>query len=101
MDPRAAALAAGAALLVQQTAVDAWVRPGEGRPLPELMAGALAALRLTAGPYGVRGRRRSRGLSARPGHPRTTPEISSHCRRSRSCRSTSRAWGWSLAGARS
>ena len=50
MDPAAAALTAGAALLVQQTAVDAWVRPGESRTLRELLPQTLQALRLAVTP---------------------------------------------------
>ena len=47
MDPDTAVLTAGAALLVQQTAVDIWIRPGERRTLRELMPQTLQALRGT------------------------------------------------------
>ena len=38
LEPDAAFLVAGAALLVQGTAVRAWVKPGESRPLRDLLA---------------------------------------------------------------
>ena len=46
VDPDTAALTAGAALLVQQTAVDIWIRPGESRTLHELLPQTSATLRL-------------------------------------------------------
>ena len=46
MDPDTAALTAGAALLVQETAVEIWIRPGESRTLQELFPQTLATLRL-------------------------------------------------------
>ena len=50
LDPDTAALMVGAALLVQQTAVDLWVRPGEGRTLSEILPHTLQALRRTLAP---------------------------------------------------
>ena len=45
LDPETALLAAGAGMLVQQTAVRRWTRPAESRPLRELLPEALRSLR--------------------------------------------------------
>lgn len=47
VDPESALLAAGAGMLVQQTATLRWMRPTEHRPLRELMADTLLTLRAT------------------------------------------------------
>lgn len=47
VDAEAARLAAGAGLLVQQAAIRRWTQAAEGRPLRELLADALHALRAT------------------------------------------------------
>ncbi|KOV83720.1 TetR/AcrR family transcriptional regulator [Nocardia sp. NRRL S-836] len=44
-DPDTAALAAGAAMLAQQAAFQRWTRPGETRPLRELLPEAAESLR--------------------------------------------------------
>ena len=45
VDPETALFAAGAGMLVQQTAVRRWTQPAESRPLRELMSDALHSLR--------------------------------------------------------
>lgn len=49
VDPGAASLAAGAGMLVQQSAFSSWRRPGERRPLAVLLAESLATLRTAVG----------------------------------------------------
>lgn len=53
VDEGVAALTAGVGVLVQQAAEKRWVRPGEQRPLPELIAGELASLRSVVDAVGV------------------------------------------------
>ena len=48
VDPETALLAAGAGMLVQETATRRWTRPAEGRPLRELLSDALRSLRTIA-----------------------------------------------------
>ncbi len=47
LDPESALLAAGAGMLVQQTAIQRWTQPAESRPLRELLSDAQHALRTT------------------------------------------------------
>ena len=47
VDPEVARLTASAGLLVQEAAVRRWTQPAERRPLRELLAEALHALRTT------------------------------------------------------
>lgn len=49
----AAALTAGAGLLVQQAAEQQWIQPGETRPLRDLLREALTALRTAVGSGGA------------------------------------------------
>jgi AcrR family transcriptional regulator len=48
-DPQTALLAAGAAMLAQQMAMQTWTRPGETRTLRDLLSEALSSLRTTVG----------------------------------------------------
>ena len=47
LDLETALIAAGAGMLVQQTAIHRWTQPAESRPLRELLSDALHALRAT------------------------------------------------------
>ena len=47
LDPETALLTAGAGMLVQQTALQRWTQPTEGRPLRELLSEAMRSLRTT------------------------------------------------------